>query len=40
MIILKALHREDIPRLQNLLVKCSDYLEFQDEGPVSSTANV
>lgn len=38
MIVLKALYREDIPGLQDLLEKCADYLEFQDEGPVSSTA--
>ncbi|HBW36869.1 GNAT family N-acetyltransferase [Desulfosporosinus sp. BICA1-9] len=35
---LKVLKKEDFPILQALLVRCSDYLIFQDEEPIKSTA--
>lgn len=35
---LKVLTKEDLPILQALLVRCSDYFIFQDEEPVKSTA--
>ena len=35
---LKVLTREDFSILQALLVRCSDYLIFQDEEPVKSSA--
>jgi len=35
---LRVLTKEDFPILQALLLRCSDYLIFQDEGPVKLSA--
>ena len=37
-VILKALTKDNLQLLQVLLEKCSDYLTFQDEEPVKSSA--